>query len=148
MPWTKNVTERDQAGTKRVITFDLDYSSETIIRSRRKWQETLPIAEISELALDRFSGSITAKTSRGDIVWSFSGQTGRTFFDDIKRLMTSEEPAIGVENQASESGPQTGGTIPQSGDLSGQLTQLAALHKAGSLSDEEFQTAKSKLLGT
>lgn len=38
--------------------------------------------------------------------------------------------------------PASGG-----GDLMGQLTQLAALHDQGVLSDEEFAAGKAKLLG-
>ncbi len=33
-------------------------------------------------------------------------------------------------------------------DITGQLQNLAQLHQSGALSDEEFATAKKKLLGT
>ncbi len=47
--------------------------------------------------------------------------------------------------------PQQGGDLGQESatpSVSDQLAQLSTLHKQGSLSDAEFATAKSKLLGS
>jgi len=37
---------------------------------------------------------------------------------------------------------------PQADDAAGELERLASLHDSGALSDEEFASAKAKILGT
>jgi hypothetical protein len=43
--------------------------------------------------------------------------------------------------------PPAGAPSGSGSDLAGQLRELAALHDAGVLSDDEFEQAKQKLLG-
>jgi hypothetical protein len=56
-----------------------------------------------------------------------------------------------AQQQTQQQVPQQGGDPGQESatpSVSDQLAQLSTLHKQGSLSDAEFATAKSKLLGS
>jgi hypothetical protein len=52
----------------------------------------------------------------------------------------------GMDEQASSGAPQQ--PAPAPADTAAQLAQVAQLHASGALSDAEFASAKSKLLGT
>jgi hypothetical protein len=60
----------------------------------------------------------------------------------MEAMQAQQAAATAVAPAAAAAAPAGAGT-----DLMGQLNQLAQLHAAGVLSDEEFAAAKAKLLG-
>ena len=53
-----------------------------------------------------------------------------------------------AQQQPPPAGPPPGAAAAPSGDVGGQLAQIASLHESGVLSDDEFEAAKAKVLGT
>ncbi|MGI9007461.1 MAG: SHOCT domain-containing protein [Streptosporangiaceae bacterium] len=49
---------------------------------------------------------------------------------------------------SNQGGPPSGGRPPTEPSVTDQLAQLSQLHQQGSLSDSEFATAKTRLLGS
>jgi hypothetical protein len=63
----------------------------------------------------------------------------------------STQPQSTQQQSTQQQVPQQGGDLGRESatpSVSDQLAQLSTLHKQGSLSDAEFATAKSKLLGS
>jgi len=58
-----------------------------------------------------------------------------------ERLATLEEQASATADPPAQDAPATAPSMPD------QLNQLAALHEQGALTDDEFATAKARLLG-
>jgi hypothetical protein len=58
-----------------------------------------------------------------------------------------QQGAADAAAQAQQATPAPAPTAAEGSDLTAQLQQLAQLHNAGVLSDEEFAAAKAKLLG-
>jgi hypothetical protein len=66
-------------------------------------------------------------------------------------MMAEQESDQDARISSQESGEPGGGTAaPQSGPapIPDQLAQLSSLHQQGSLTDDEFAAAKSRLLGS
>ena len=76
-----------------------------------------------------------ARGSRGGQRNRDSQRTSRT------RLATLEEQASATSDPPAQDAPAAAPSIPD------QLKQLAALHEQGALTDDEFATAKARLLG-
>jgi hypothetical protein len=55
--------------------------------------------------------------------------------------------ADAMQQQQQQSAPPPPAPAPAAEDVSAQLQQLAQMHNAGVLTDEEFAAAKAKLLG-
>jgi hypothetical protein len=51
------------------------------------------------------------------------------------------------QEQAAQVPEPRAGQAPADSDVLGQLTKLVQLHDSGALTDEEFSTAKARLLG-
>jgi hypothetical protein len=67
----------------------------------------------------------------------------------MNRAQEQQEAAAYENQQPQMTAPPVAAPAPAGGtfdDVVDQLTRLADLHKAGSLSDEEFSTAKQQLL--
>jgi hypothetical protein len=62
---------------------------------------------------------------------------------DQKYANQAAEQQAAPEEQAAPMAP-----APAADDVSSQIQQLAQMHNAGVLTDEEFAAAKAKLLGT
>jgi hypothetical protein len=58
-----------------------------------------------------------------------------------------QQGAADAAAQAQQATPAPAPAAAEGSDLTAQLQQLAQLHNAGVLSDEEFAAAKAKLLG-
>ena len=53
----------------------------------------------------------------------------------------------GQQEQAAQVPEPRAGQAPADSDVLGQLTKLVQMHDSGALTDEEFSTAKARLLG-
>jgi hypothetical protein len=92
-------------------------------------------------SVDFAKGSIRDGTRNQVTIASASGHLG-PLADDEAEGRRWVELALGQLERVNQShAPRP------TGDLAQQLTQLAALHDRGALSDAEFEAAKSKLLG-
>lgn len=58
----------------------------------------------------------------------------------------SDDEGAGSTNAAPVAAKRTAAPPPAGGSLGSEIEKLAALHKAGALTDKEFAAAKAKLL--
>jgi hypothetical protein len=71
-----------------------------------------------------------------------SAEQGQQENEQDERLATLEEQASASPDPPAQDAPAAAPSMPD------QLKQLAALHEQGALTDDEFATAKARLLGT
>jgi len=71
-----------------------------------------------------------------------SAEQGQQENEQDERLATLEEQASASPDLPAQDAPAAALSMPD------QLKQLAALHEQGALTDDEFATAKARLLGT
>jgi len=69
-------------------------------------------------------------------------EQGQQENEQDERLATLEDQASATADPPAQDTPATAPSMPD------QLKQLAALHEQGALTDDEFATAKARLLGT
>jgi hypothetical protein len=69
-------------------------------------------------------------------------EQGQQENEQDERLATLEEQAPATPDPPAQDAPAAAASMPD------QLSQLAALHEQGALTDDEFATAKARLLGT
>jgi hypothetical protein len=70
-----------------------------------------------------------------------SAEQGQQENEQNERLATLEEQASATPDPPAQDAPAVAPSMPD------QLSQLAALHEQGALTDDEFATAKARLLG-
>ena len=70
-----------------------------------------------------------------------SAEQGQQENEQDERLATLEEQTPATADPAAQDAPAAAPSMPD------QLNQLAALHEQGALTDDEFATAKARLLG-
>ena len=70
------------------------------------------------------------------------GAQGQQENEQDERLATLEEQASATAGPPAQDAPAAAPSMPD------QLNQLAALHEQGALTDDEFATAKARLLGS
>ena len=71
-----------------------------------------------------------------------SAEPGQQENEQDERLATLEDQAPATPDPAVQDAPAAAPSMPD------QLSQLAALHEQGALTDDEFATAKARLLGS
>jgi hypothetical protein len=71
-----------------------------------------------------------------------SAERGQQENEQDERLATLEEQASATSDSPARDAPAAAPSMPD------QLKQLAALHEQGALTDDEFATAKARLLGS
>jgi Short C-terminal domain len=71
-----------------------------------------------------------------------SAEQGQQENEQDERLATLEEQAPATADPPAQDAPAAAPSMPD------QLKQLAALHERGALTNDEFITAKARLLGT
>ena len=71
-----------------------------------------------------------------------SAEQGQQENEQDERLATLEDQAPATPDPAAQDAPAAAPSMPD------QLNQLAALHEKGALTDDEFATAKARLLGS
>ena len=71
-----------------------------------------------------------------------SAEQGQQENEQDERLATLEEQASASPDPPAQDAPVAAPSMPD------QLKQLAALHEQGALTDDEFATAKARLLGS
>ena len=71
-----------------------------------------------------------------------SAEQGQQENEQDERLATLEEQAPATADPPAQEAPAAAPSMPD------QLKQLAALHEQGTLTDDEFATAKARLLGS
>ncbi len=71
-----------------------------------------------------------------------SAEQGQQENEQNERLATLEEQAPATADPPAQDAPAAAPSMPD------QLNQLAALHEQGTLTDDEFATAKARLLGS
>jgi len=71
-----------------------------------------------------------------------SAEQGQQGNEQDERLATPEEQAPATPDPPAQDAPAAAPSMPD------QLSQLATLHEQGALTDDEFATAKARLLGT
>jgi hypothetical protein len=71
-----------------------------------------------------------------------SAEQGQQENEQDERLATLEDQAPATPAPAAQDAPAAAPSMPD------QLQQLAALHEQGALTDDEFATAKARLLGS
>src|ERR1700743_3183753 len=71
-----------------------------------------------------------------------SAEQGQQEDEQDERLATLEDQASATSDPPAQDAPAAAPSMPD------QLKQLAALHEQGALTDDEFATAKARLLGS
>ena len=69
-------------------------------------------------------------------------EQGQQENEQDERLATLEDRALATADPPAQDAPAAAPSMPD------QLNQLAALHEQGALTDDEFATAKARLLGS
>lgn len=106
-------------------------------------------AHSDKLIMGKFNGHITILTTGQGGTWSVLGATRNELeFDFPKSSEAKVRDFIAVLEERLEAPPSANGTGPTNSQLSisDELSKLAQLYQDGVLSNEEFATAKSKLL--
>jgi hypothetical protein len=76
-----------------------------------------------------------------------SAEQGHQENEQDERLATLEDQAPATPNPPAQDAPAADAPAAAP-SMPDQLSQLAALHEQGALTDDEFATAKAKLLGS
>jgi hypothetical protein len=76
-----------------------------------------------------------------------SAEQGQQENEQDERLATLEDQAPATPNPPAQDAPAADAPAAAP-SMPDQLSQLAALHEQGALTDDEFATAKAKLLGS
>lgn len=113
--------------------------------------DEVPRDQVSDVAIERervFSaGVVTAQTTYGEVnlgTLTFGKETFNRLEEVLAAPPERSMPVIPTHGQGGGPGEEIPG--PSTHPLVVHLTALAALHERGALTDEEFATAKARLL--
>ncbi|MQS12633.1 SHOCT domain-containing protein [Streptomyces kaniharaensis] len=111
--------------------------------------------------LSAVTGATVARTKLNGDVLTVVALTGSHRFEDVvkadvfaeqiraaaRAARTAPRPAPGVVAPSDTAPALAGAELSAGGQLLDQLERLAALHRSGALTDEEFTRAKERLIG-
>ncbi len=101
----------------------------------------IPLENINDI---KFSQTVLERVLKsGDLLIESAGEMGQSRFSDIPEPEEFQSLLYQVREQRAS---QLAGAGPHPTDATAKLERLAALHREGALTDEEFEEKKQKLL--
>ncbi|NDE60418.1 MAG: hypothetical protein EB010_13575, partial [Acidimicrobiia bacterium] len=102
----------------------------------------IPLERVNNI---NFQQTIFEKMIRaGDLLIESGGEDGQQRFSDVRK---PDEVQRLIHAQIEENGKQVGGSVVHTTDVATQLEKLEGLRDRGSISPEEFEREKRRLLG-
>jgi uncharacterized membrane protein YdbT with pleckstrin-like domain len=102
----------------------------------------IPLERVNNI---NFQQTIFEKLIRaGDLLIESGGEDGQQRFSDVRK---PDEVQRLIHAQIEENGKQVGGSVVHTTDVATQLEKLEGLRDRGSISHEEFEREKRRLLG-